>query len=124
MRHPDQQVMIPRRVLENGSSKMERRDMILNDTKSAELTAEQESKLRKAVEIGGLYLALVNSPGWKDLLNQFINQRISQERYLTAKSEELADTRAAQKELFDLLQFVNKRVEDGQKAFEKLQKAK
>lgn len=101
---------------------VERRDMIMNDSEKAELTAEQESKLREVATIGGSYLALVNSPGWKDLLNKFINQRISQERYLTAKSEELSDIRSAQKELFDLIQFVNKRVEDGQKAFEKLHK--
>ena len=99
---------------------VERRDMILNDTEPTALTVEQESKLRKVAEDGGSYLAMINSPGWKDLLDQFINRRISQERYLMAKSEELADTRAAQRELFDLLQFVNKRVEDGQKSFNKL----
>jgi hypothetical protein len=103
---------------------VERRDMIVNDTKPVELTAEEESKLRKAEQDGGSYLAMVNSPGWKDLLDKFINRRISQERYLTAKSEDLADTRAAQKELFDLLQFVNKRVEDGKKSFEKLHRSK
>jgi hypothetical protein len=117
--------MILRQAPENGSFKMaERRDMIINDTKSAELTAAEELKLRKVAEDGGSYLAMINGPGWKDLLDKFINRRISQERYLIAKSEDLADTRAAQKELFDLLQFVSKRVEDGQKAFERLHSSK
>lgn len=103
---------------------MERRDMIVNETESTELTEEQVSKLREVATIGGSYLALVNCPGWKDLLDKFINRRISQERYLMAKSTELSDTRAAQKELFDLLQFVNKRIEDGQKSFERLHSSK
>lgn len=101
-----------------------RRDMILNDPKSIELTIDEVSKLRKSREDGGMYLALTGSSGWKHLMENFINRRISQERYLMAKSEELTDIRAAQRELFDLLQFINKRIEDGLKAFELLKNSK
>lgn len=101
---------------------MDRKDLLMNDTKSVELTTEQESKLRKSCDDGGMYLALVSSSGWKHLMENFINRRISQERYLMAKAEELTDIRAAQREIFDLLNFVNKKIEEGEKAFKMLKK--
>lgn len=101
---------------------MERRDMILNGPKSVELTADEESRLRKSRDDGALYLALTSSAGWKHLVENFINKEISQNRYLIAKTEELADIRAAQRELFDLLSFVDSRIKAGQEAFERLRK--
>ncbi len=99
---------------------MSRRDMILNETKPAELDGVDVSKLKKVREEGGIYLALIDSPGWKHLMANFLERQISQERYLTANVEELTDIRAEQRVLFNLLQFVNKKVENGSKAFETL----
>ena len=101
---------------------MDRKELLLQDTSTEELTSEQVSKLRKAAEDGGTYLGLTGTSGWKHLLENFINKQISQDRYLTAKNEDLADIRAAQRELFNMLSFINRKIEDGQKSYERLQK--
>lgn len=101
----------------------DRKDLLLNTSEDYRITPEEEVKLRKAAEVGGMYLAMTNSPGWKDLLEKYLNRQISQEKYLEAPTENLADIRAAQKSLFDLLQFINKRIDDGEKAFKTLKKS-
>ena len=101
-----------------------RKDLLLNNSEAEKLKADDELKLKKTSECGGMYYALVNSPGWKDLMENFINHEISQEMYLNAEIEKLADVRAAQKKLFEMLQFINGRVDAGQKAFEFLKNRK
>jgi len=101
---------------------MDRKSLLLEAPSEPALDVEEEAKLRKATEDGGKYLTLVNSAGWKDLVENFINPRLSQDRYLTADKEDLSDVRAAQKELFLLLQYVAKKVDDGTKAYQKLTK--
>lgn len=104
---------------------MDRKGLLLEEAASKrELTRGDEQKLKKAVEDGGIFLTLVSSPGWKKLVDEFINLRTSQERYLVAKAEDLADIRAAQRELFDLLRFVKNKIGDGQKSFEMLRDSK
>lgn len=99
---------------------MDRKDLLLEASLEPETSGEEVAKLRKAAEDGGKYLTMVNSAGWKDLVENFINPRLSQDRYLLSSKEDLADVRAAQKELFTLLQFVNKKVDEGTKAYQKL----
>ena len=101
---------------------MERKDLLLESTEGAKMTPEDEKKLRKAAEVGSMYLSLVNSSGWKHLMETYISKQLSQDRYLNAKVDELADIRAAQKALFDFLHYVGRNVDDGQKAYERLQK--
>jgi hypothetical protein len=102
---------------------MDRKDLLLEQTPTErELSQNEESRLKKAVDDGGIFLALVSSPGWKKLMNDFISGRLAQDRYLGAKTEDLADIRAAQKELIDLLQFVKRAVEEGEKSYKMLNK--
>jgi hypothetical protein len=104
-------------------SSMDRKDLLLEQTPTErELSQNEESRLKKAVDDGGIFLALVSSPGWKKLMNDFISGRLAQDRYLGAKTEDLADIRAAQKELIDLLQFVKRAVEEGEKSYKMLNK--
>ena len=102
---------------------MDRKELLLESSEKKELTSEEELKLRKAAEVGAMYLAMKDSPGWKDLMEKYLSRQISQERYLEASAENLADIRAAQKSLFDLLNFINKRIDDGEKAFKTLRKS-
>lgn len=100
---------------------MNRKELLLEEADSKRvLTREEEQKLRKAVDDGGAYLDMVNSRGWQKLLEEHINVELSQERYLTAKVEDLADIRAAQRALVNLLRFVNAKVEDGKKSLSRL----
>ena len=101
----------------------DRKDLLLSEVPSdRELSQEEEQRLRKAADKGGMYLTLASSPGWRNLLEEFINIRLAQERYFEAKTEDLADIRAAQKELIDLLRFVKTAIADGEKAYRQLRK--
>jgi hypothetical protein len=101
---------------------MDRRDLLLESTEGEKITPEEESRLRKAAEIGGMYLSLTSTAGWKHAMNEYISKQISQDRYLTAKTEELADIRAAQKALIDFLHYVKSNIDAGEKAYKRLQK--
>lgn len=100
---------------------MDRKELLLEEADSTrDISRVDEQRLRKAVDDGGAYLALVSSPGWKKLVEEYINKEISQDRYLTAPVNELADIRAAQRALINLLRFVSLKVEEGQKSFDML----
>lgn len=104
---------------------MDRKDLLLEEAPPTKtLSPDEEQRLRRAADKGSIYLALTSSPGWKDLLDEFINKRLAQERYFSAKTEELADVRAAQRELMDLLQFVKRQVTEGEKAYRMLKDSK
>lgn len=77
-------------------------------------------RLREMADEGGLYMSLTNTPGWKKLTKEYIEPHISMNRLLIAKPDTLADERAGVKELVNLLDFIKHKVEDGMKAFEKL----
>ncbi len=104
---------------------MDRKDLLLNEAPSErELLPEEEQRLRRAADKGGIYLTLVSSPGWKNLLEEFLNPRLAQDRYFEAKTEDLADIRAAQKELIDLLRFVKNAIVEGEKSYKTLKNSK
>ena len=102
---------------------MDRKELLLESSEPKSITAEEEAKLKKAAEVGAMYLSMKDSPGWKDLMEKHISRQISQERYLEAANESLADIRAEQRALFNLLNFINKRVDEGEKAFKALKKS-
>ena len=101
---------------------VDRKELLLESSDSEKITPEEENKLRKAAEIGSMYLSMVGSSAWKHLVETYINKRISQDRYLTAKRDDLADIQAAQKELFDFLHYVSSTIDAGEKAYKRLQK--
>lgn len=104
---------------------MDRKDLLLEEAPAdRELSQEEEHRLKQAADDGGIYLAMTSGPGWKKLVSDFINVRLAQDRYLGAKTEDLADIRAAQKELIDLLQFVKRAIEEGEKSYKMLKKSK
>jgi len=102
---------------------MDRKELLLESSVHKEITTEEEVKLRKAAEVGAMYLSMKDSPGWKDLMEKHINRQISQERYLEAPNDQLADIRAEQKSLFTLLNFIKNRIDEGDKAFKTLKKS-
>jgi len=104
---------------------VDRKDLLLEEaTSKRELSPDEERKLKKAVDDGGTYLALVNSPGWKQLYEEYIQSEISQDRYLAARTEDLADIRAAQRALFHLLRFIALKIEGGKESYELLKNSK
>ena len=76
--------------------------------------------LAKDVEVGTALLGMRETYGWKLLYETYIKSRVDQNRFLTASPEDLADTRAAMKELSDMLNFINSSIEKGTKAYLKL----
>jgi putative NIF3 family GTP cyclohydrolase 1 type 2 len=101
---------------------MDRRDLLLESSEGEQITPEEETRLRKAAEIGGMYLGLTSHAGWKHAMSEYISKQISQDKYLTAKTEDLADVRAAQKALIDFLHFIKSNIDAGEKAYKRLQK--
>jgi len=104
---------------------MDRKDMLLEQAfVEGEKSPEAEQRLKKATDIGSMYLALTSTPGWKDLMTRFIDVRLSQDRYLDGKTEDLPDIRAAQRELIELLRFVKNEIATGTKSFKMLNNSK
>ena len=76
--------------------------------------------LAKDVEVGTALLGMRETYGWQLLYETYIKPKVDQNRFLTASSDELADTRAAMKALVDMLTFIDNSIEKGTKAYLKL----
>ncbi len=80
-----------------------------------------ENKARLTYERGTAYAALKESNGWKRLLSEHISHIMDQRRYLQAKNRIDAEkVRLEQKTLFELLSFIDRSIEDGEKARQQL----
>ena len=101
-----------------------RKEMLEGEVEAHPLTVMDVSRLRVAMDKGNSFKALTEMPGWKKLMDDFITPQMSQNMYLSASREDLADVRAAQRKLGELLLFINDKIKNGQEAFEELQRRK
>ena len=85
---------------------MDRRELITGYKEGDLKRPIQEDLLRKEIDEGLALLSLKEHYGWKLLNDQFIQPAISANRFLTAKAEDLQDTRAEMKAIMNLLSFI------------------
>lgn len=77
-------------------------------------------KLKEVSNEGGIYASLTSHIGWNKLMQEWIGPRSSIERIRRAKRIAKLEEVAAVNELLSLLEFINKKIEDGSKAYDKL----
>lgn len=94
----------------------------LNTTPERTIAPEEEAKLRNEVESGSMLAMMIGTLGWKYLNEKFISQRLDPRVILYASPEKLQDIRAEQRVLFEMTEFINKAIENSEKAHKKLRK--
>jgi hypothetical protein len=72
---------------------------------------------------GSAILAMTQSPGWAVLRKKFIDPHTSVDRLLAAKPETLLEERAKLVELQNLLSFIERAINDAQKASKDIKEA-
>jgi len=100
---------------------LSRKDLLMDGSSSTPpLSDDEKSKLRNVVVDSNEFASLAEHPGWKKLIRDFIEPRLSSSVFLAAKKDELCCVQSRQRVLTDLLVFVNSKIKDGEKAYEKL----
>jgi hypothetical protein len=72
---------------------------------------------------GSAILQMTQTPGWAVLRKKFIDPHVSVDRLLAAKPESLLEERAKLIELQNLLSFVERAIEDAQRASHDIKEA-
>jgi len=83
-------------------------------------------KSREIIDKGSAYASLKDNRGWKFLVEEFIQPRLSIDRFLTADKEDLPYIQYEMKILSELLNFVDNRIAQAnaeQRLLEKLKKS-
>lgn len=81
---------------------------------------ETQHKLQEQADEAGIYMSLTSSLGWKKLMKDYIDPRTNMNRLMFAPADKLGDERAGVKELVNLLNFINDKIKEGTRAFDKL----
>jgi len=79
-----------------------------------------QEKLEKQVTEGNAFISLVNNAGWKKLVKEFIEPNVSLDALWGVKDEDLPIQRAKMKVYKELLDYVERKVNEAVKAFETL----
>ena len=101
---------------------LDRKDLLAAAEERALKTPQP--KLTQKVDEGGVFISLKDHPGWRKLVSEYIEPKLKIDSMLAASEEELPLVRARMKVLKELVDFVDKKVEDALKAFETLQKTR
>ncbi len=96
--------------------------MDLDTTPERIMTSNEEVKLRNEIESGSMLAMMVGTLGWKYLNEKFISQRLDPRVIIYAPADKLQDIRAEQRVLFEMTEFINKAIENSEKAHKKLRK--
>jgi hypothetical protein len=96
--------------------------MDLDTTPERIMTSDEEAKLRNEVESGSMLSMMISSLGWKYLKEKFISRKLDHKVIIYAPPDELQNIRAEQRVLFEMLEFINKAIENSEKAHKKLRK--
>jgi hypothetical protein len=99
---------------------IDRRDLLV--AAEERMAKTPQPKLAKKVDEGGAYISLRNNPGWKKLIEEYIEPKLKLDALLSAPDEDLPIVKAKMKVLKELVDFVDKKVDDAVSAFETLQK--
>jgi hypothetical protein len=101
----------------------DRRDLVVEETPKRQVQ-EDKPKLQELVDEAGIYLSLTTSLGWKKLMKDYLVPKTSMNRLLVAQRDELEDERAGVRELTSLLNFIDSKVKEGTRAYDKLKSDK
>ena len=102
---------------------MDRKDLLVREDipSRPEITAP-ESNLAEIVDKSSAYVIMTETRGWKRLIEDFINPRISIRRILDAPAGALRNEVCGElKSLDELLKHVSGAIEEGQKAAKQLE---
>ena len=94
---------------------MERKDLIMQE--EPQRPEVPEAKLAEVVDEGATLIQMMETRGWKLIFSKFIEPRKSLTRILAVTTNnERNEACGAVKELTELMNFINGRIENGQKA--------
>lgn len=94
-----------------------RKELLLNE-KVVEQKPHAEME-HAALEEGTAFSQMRNTYGWKLLMDRYIGPKIEKNRFFMAKNEELLDVRASMKALQDLVDYIDRRVNEAIKITER-----
>jgi len=95
----------------------DRKELLLSEgTREVNPKAGMEAT---TLEEGTAFAQMRNTYGWKLLMERYVAQKLERNRFLTANKEELGEVRAAMKELQDLVDIVERRINDALKISER-----
>jgi len=101
---------------------MDRRDLLLKEPPPKRQELVNEESLARDVDKAAAFEVMASSRGWKMLLEDFINPRISIDILLQKRGPfGHAETRGSVKALRMLLDYINGTIKEGQKAHETLE---
>jgi len=98
----------------------DRKTELLNSEPPTRPVIATKDKLQEQADEAGIYMSLTSNLGWKKLMRDYIEPRTSMNRLMFASADQLGDERAGVKELVNLLNFINDKVKEGTRAFDKL----
>ena len=96
-----------------------RKDMLVRPGDGQPVVPQE--KLEKRVAEGNAYISLINNAGWKKLVKEFIEPNCSLDALWGVKDEDLPIQRAKMRVYKELLDYVERKVNEAVKAFETLQ---
>ena len=102
---------------------LDRRDLITReDIPSRPEIVAPESNLMENADKGSAYVIMTETRGWKKLVEEFINPRLSIRRVLDAPAGAIRNEVCGElKSLDELLKYVSGAIEEGQKAAKQLE---
>ncbi len=95
---------------------LSRKDLLVSETKAPPSITDREDTI---LEEGMAFAQMRGTYGWKLLVERYIAPKVAKNRFFTAKTEELAEIRSAMKELQDLVDLIDRRVEEATKIAER-----
>jgi len=101
------------------------RRKVVADSANKDINQQAVDKSRELVDKGAAYASLKDHRGWKFLLEEFIEPRLSVDRFLSAEKEELPYIQHEMKILTELLNFIDNRISQSnieRRLLEKLKK--
>lgn len=98
---------------------LSRRDLLVEERDKKSFNKE---KADKAITTGGALQAMMETYGWKLLMEEFIKPNIEESRWLGASKEDLSDIRAEVRVLKGMLKFIETRVKTAEEMVEKIKK--
>ena len=86
------------------------RRKVVADSASKDINQQAVDKSRELVDKGAAYANLKDHRGWKFLLEEFIEPRLSVDRFLSAEKEELPYIQHEMKVLIEMLGHIESRI--------------
>ena len=104
---------------------MDRKSLLIQEDLGRPKVPKDPKTLENEASEGMALRMMIESRGWKVLLEKFINPRNSLQRFLQTKTiQERHEVHGALSELSALMSFINRHINDGKDSFEELETIK